>query len=159
MYKHVICALLITLCVFPALSVDILGTHADVRDMYDTVVSGDISGVKTLKISFAKSDVTYQYRNADVIIFDSQESNTDIVQYSFDYIEGYYTYGKSSTYPWGIYWCIHDIGGKPMLVYAEFSGRKVWYAPVGQKTVDMLTASLDKGELPDISIIHAAVGA
>lgn len=74
-------------------------------------------------------------------------------------IEAYYSYGKSSTYPWGVYWCVNDIGGKPMLVYSEFAGRKVWYAPVGQKTVDMLTASLDKGELPDISIIHAAVGA
>lgn len=83
----------------------------------------------------------------------------DYVQVGKDKIEGYSTYGKSSTYPWGIYWCIHDIGGKPMLVYAEFSGRKVWYAPVGQKTIGALTASLEKGELPDISIIQAAVGA
>jgi len=74
-------------------------------------------------------------------------------------IEAYYSYGKSSTYPWGIYWCVNDIGGKPVLVYSEFSGRKVWFAPVGQKTIDTLTASLDKGELPDISLILAAVGA
>ncbi len=74
-------------------------------------------------------------------------------------IEAYYSYGKSSTYPWGIYWCVNYIGGKPVLVYSEFSGRKVWFAPVGQKTIDTLTASLDKGELPDISIIQAAVGA
>lgn len=73
-------------------------------------------------------------------------------------IEAYYSYGKSSTYPWGIYWCVNDIGGKPMLVYSEFAGRKVWFAPVGQKTVDTLTTSLEKGELPDLSIIHAAVG-
>lgn len=83
----------------------------------------------------------------------------DYVQVGKDKIEGYSTYGKSSTYPWGIYWCIHDIGGKPMLVYAEFSGRKVWYAPVGQKTIDSLTATLEKGEMPDIAIIQAAVGA
>jgi hypothetical protein len=74
-------------------------------------------------------------------------------------IEAYYSYGKSSTYPWGIYWCVNDVGGKPMLVYSEFSGRKVWYAPIGQKTVDTLTATLEKGELPGIEIIREAVGA
>jgi len=85
-------------------------------------------------------------------------SEVDVVQVGKASIEGYYSYGKSSTYPWGIYWCIHDIGGKPVLVYSEFSGRKVWYAPVGTKTVDALMTTLEKGELPDISIIQAAVG-
>jgi hypothetical protein len=86
-------------------------------------------------------------------------SEVDVVLVGTDRIEGYYSYGKSSTYPWGIYWCVHDIGGKPMVVYSEFSGRKVWYTPIGTTTVDSLTAILEKGKLPDISIIQAAVGA
>jgi hypothetical protein len=86
-------------------------------------------------------------------------SEVDVVLVGTDRIEGYYSYGKSATYPWGFYWCIHDINGKPFVVYSEFSGRRVWYNFIGQKSVDELTATLEKGELPDISIIQAAVGA
>jgi hypothetical protein len=94
-----------------------------------------------------------------VIKADYAASEISVVQIGKDRIEGYYSYGKSSTYPWGFYWCIHDIGGKPFVVYSEFSGQKVWYNYIGQKSVDALTAILERGELPDISIIQAAVGA
>ena len=138
---------------------------------WDKLSSGDLSAKTITKAEPVKLTITSEkekvepvvqvWPDADRVVVKANYAGGDVeyVQASKDKIEGYSTYGKSSTYPWGIYWCIHDIGGKPMLVYAEFSGRKVWYAPVEQKTIDTLIATLDKGELPDITIIQAAVGA
>lgn len=132
---------------------------------------GDVASTKLTKAQAMKFTITgatekekvepvvqVQPGMALVIKANYAGSEVDVVQVGKDSIEGYYSYGKSSTYPWGIYWCIHDVGGKPLLVYSEFSGRKTWYAPIGTKTVESLTATLEKGELPDISIIQAAVG-
>lgn len=137
---------------------------------WDKLASGDISAKTVTKAEPVKLTLTNEKEKlesvvqvnpgADLVVKANYAGgDVDLVQTSKDKIEGYSTYGKSSTYPWGIYWCVHDIGGKPMLVYAEFSGRKVWYAPVGQKTIDTLIATLEKGEIPDITIIQAAVGA
>lgn len=137
---------------------------------WDKLASGDISAKTVTRAEPVKLTLTNEKEKlepvvqvnpgADLVVKANYAGgDVDLVQVAKDKIEGYSTYGKSSSHPWGIYWCIHDIGGKPMLVYAEFSGRKVWYAPVGKKTIDSLTATLDKGELPDITVIQAAVGA
>lgn len=137
---------------------------------WDKLSSGDLSTKAITKAEPVKITLTsgkekvepiiQMNPGADLVISANYAGgDVDVVQVGKDRIEGYYTYGKSSTYPWGIYWCVNDIGGKPMLVYSEFSKRSVWYAPIGQKTIDGLVASLGKGELPDISIIQAAVGA
>ena len=85
--------------------------------------------------------------------------DAQIVQVGKDRIEGYYTYGKSSTYPWGVYWSIHDLNGKPMIVFSEFSKRSVWFSPISSEQVDEITAILNKGEIPDIVTIQKAAGA
>jgi len=137
---------------------------------WDKLASGDISAKTVTKAEPVKLTLTNKKEKVEPIVqvnpgadlvvkANYAGGDVDLVQTSKDKIEGYSTYGKSSTYPWGIYWCVHDIGGKPMLVYAEYSGRKVWYAPIGKKTIDALTATLEKGEIPDITIIQAAVGA
>lgn len=154
-------ALVIMLCCVANVGAVSVFSNVDVSvsDMSDNTVSGDVYKTQTLKITFDKSkDIFYQVMPHTTIVSDIK-NDVNIVQITSNTMEGYYSYGKSSAYPWGIYWCIHDIGGKPTMVYSEFSGRKVWYASIGQKTVDTLMVSLEKGELPDISIIHAAVGA
>lgn len=143
----------------------------DVKDAttWEKLQSGDVASVELAKPTTVKLTLTSEREKVEPVILvnagadivikaDYTGKEVDVVQVSKSSIEGYYSYGKSSTYPWGIYWCVHDIGGKPMLVYSEFSGRRVWYNPIGQKTIDALTASLEKGELPDISIIQAVVG-
>lgn len=85
--------------------------------------------------------------------------DAEIVQVGKDKIEGYYSYGKSSTYPWGIYWCIHDVGGKPVIVFSEFSKRSVWYSPISSDKVEEIAAILNKGDIPDIKMIQEAAGA
>ena len=85
--------------------------------------------------------------------------DAQIVQVGKDKIEGYYSYGKSSPYPWGIYWCIHDVGGKPVIIFSEFSKRSVWYSPVSSDTVEEIAAILNKGDIPDITLIQKAAGA
>lgn len=137
---------------------------------WDTLKSGDISAKTVARAEPVKLTLTNEKNKvepvvqvtpgADLVVRANYAGGTvDYVQMSKDTIEGYSTYGRSSVYPWGIYWCVHDVGGKPMLVYAEFSGRKVWCVPVGQKVIDALTATLEKGEIPDIFIIQMAVGA
>jgi len=139
---------------------------------WEKMQAGDVASVTLAKPTTVKLTVTGEVEKEKiepvvqvqpgmdlVIKADYAASEISVVQIGKDRIEGYYSYGKSSTYPWGFYWCIHDIGGKPFVVYSEFSGQKVWYNYIGQKSVDALTAILERGELPDISIIQAAVGA
>lgn len=85
--------------------------------------------------------------------------DADIVQVGKDRIEGYYTYGKSSAYPWGIYWSIYDVSGKPILILSEFSKRSVWYAPISSENVEEIQGILGNGEMPDISLLQKVVGA
>ena len=85
--------------------------------------------------------------------------DAQIVQVGKDKIEGYYSYGKSSAYPWGVYWCIHDLNGKPMIVFSEFSKRSVWFSPISSDKVDEIAGILNKGEVPDIAMIQQAAGA
>jgi len=137
---------------------------------WEKMQTGDVASVELVKPTAVKLTITGAEKEKvepvvliqpgmDLVVKANYEgSEVDVVQVGKASIEGYYSYGKSSLYPWGIYWCIHDIGGKPVLVYSEFSGRKVWYAPIGTKIVDALTTTLEKGELPDISIIQEAVG-
>ena len=84
--------------------------------------------------------------------------DADIVQVGKERIEGYYSYGKSSTYPWGIYWAINDIGGKPMLVYAEFSKRSTYYIPISYDSVAELKGQIEKGEIPSLVTVQKVVG-
>ena len=84
--------------------------------------------------------------------------DADIVQVGKERIEGYYTYGKSSTYPWGIYWSINNINGKPVLVLSEFYKRSVWYAPISSESVEEIRVILNKGEMPDVSLLQKVVG-
>lgn len=139
---------------------------------WTALAAGDIASVELAKPTAVKLTLTSATdakqkvepviqvnTDADLVVqADYAAKEIRVVQVGKDRIEGYYSYGKSSTYPWGFYWCVH-LGEKPLMVYSEFSGRKVWYNYVGQKTVDTLTATIEKGELPDISIIQAAVGA
>jgi hypothetical protein len=137
---------------------------------WEKMQAGDVATVTLAKPTSVKLTITSEKEKIEPVVqvqpgmdlvvgADYKASEISVVQVGKDRIEGYYSYGKSSTYPWGFYWCIHDIGGKPFVVYSEFSGRKVWYNFIGQKSVDALTATLERGELPDISIIQAAVGA
>lgn len=153
-------------------NVDISTKDSKNATSWDKLESGsiaDLSITKPTSIKLTVSDPMEKEKiesiiqissNPDIIVkADEKYETVNVISIEKDRIEAYYSYGKSSTYPWGIYWCVNDIGGKPVLIYSEFSGRKVWFAPIGQKTIDTLTASLEKGELPDITVIQAAVGA
>lgn len=137
---------------------------------WDKLSSGDLSTKAITKAEPVKITLTsgkekvepiiQMNPGADLVISANYVGgDVDVVQVGKDRIEGYYTYGKSNTYPWGIYWCIHDIGGKPMIVFSEFSKRSVWYSPISSNSVEEIAAILNKGTIPDISIIQAAVGA
>ena len=126
-----------------------------------------ITSAQTVKISMVgalkdqKVEPIVQVNPGASLVVEANYAGGDaeIVQVGKDKIEGYYSYGKSSTYPWGIYWCIHDIGGKPMIVFSEFSKRSVWYSPISPEQVEEITAILNKGEIPDITLVQKAAGA
>jgi len=136
---------------------------------WDKLSSGDLSTKTITKAEPVKLTFTSEKEKLEPILqlnpsasllvkANYQGKEISIVQASKSRIEGYYSYGKSTTYPWGFYWCVH-LGERPMLIYSEFSKRSTWYNPVSQKTIDNLNAAIDRGVLPDISIIQAAVGA
>lgn len=136
---------------------------------WDKLSSGDLSAKTITKAEPVKLTLTSEKEKLEPVLqinpdasllvkANYQGKEISIVQASKTRIEGYYSYGKSTTYPWGFYWCVH-LGEKPMLIYSEFSKRSTWYNPISQKTIDSLNAAIEKGELPDISIIQAAVGA
>ena len=136
---------------------------------WEKLESGSVGSVTLTKATSVKLTLTLEkekvepvvqvWPGADLVVSANYAGgDADVVQVGKERIEGYYSYGKSTIYPWGFYWCIH-LGEKPMLVYSEFSGKKTWYNPISQKTIDSLNAAIEKGELPDISIIQAAVGA
>ena len=152
-------------------TVDVSTKDSKNSTSWDKVESGNLVDLNILKPTSVKLTVSDSLAkekvepiiqvssDSDILVkADEKYETVNIIISDKSRIEGYYTYGKNNTYPWGIYWCIHNIGEKPILVYSEFSGRKVWYAPVGTKAVESLTATLEKGELPDISIIQEAVG-
>jgi hypothetical protein len=133
---------------------------------------GDIASVsftsaQTVKISVVgalkdqKIEPVVQINPGASLVVSANYAGGDaqIVQVGKNKIEGYYSYGKSSTYPWGIYWCIHDVGGKPVIIFSEFSKRSVWYSPVSSDTVEEIAAILNKGDIPDITLIQKAAGA
>jgi len=135
---------------------------------WDKLSSGDLSAKTITNAEPVKITITSGKEKVEPILqlnpsaslvvkANYQGKEISIVQASKTRIEGYYSYGKSITYPWGFYWCVH-LGEKPMLIYSEFSGKKTWYNPISQKTIDSLNTAIEKGELPDISIIQAAVG-
>lgn len=151
-------------------NVSIATKEAKDATTWNNLASGDLGSYTLSKVSSLKFILTSEkekvepvvqvWPGSDLIVSANYVGgDADIVQVGKDRIEGYYTYGKSSAYPWGIYWSIHDINGKPVLVYSEFSGKKTWYNPISQKTIDSLNAAIERGELPDISIVQAAVGA
>jgi hypothetical protein len=136
------------------------------------LAQGDIAGVsftaaQTVKIGLVgalkdqKVEPIVQINPGASLVVSANHAGGDaeIVQVGKDKIEGYYSYGKSSTYPWGIYWCIHDIGGKPMIVFSEFSKRSVWYSPISSDKAEEIAAILNKGDIPDITLIQEAAGA
>lgn len=136
---------------------------------WDKLSSGDISTKTVTKAEPVKLTFTGEKEKLEPILqlnpsaslvvkADYAAKEVSVVQVSKSRIEGYYSYGKSTTYPWGFYWCVH-LGERPMLIYSEFSKRSTWYNPISQKTIDSLNAAIEKGELPDISIIQEAVGA
>ena len=136
---------------------------------WDKLSSGDISTKTITKAEPVKLTFTSGKEKLEPVIqinpdasllvkADYTAKEVFVVQASKSRIEGYYSYGKSTTYPWGFYWCVH-LGEKPMLIYSEFSKRSTWYNPISQKTIDSLNAAIGKGELPDITIIQQAVGA
>lgn len=127
-------------------------TWEKIRD--DSIVS-KVSSVKL-------SDNKILQVSPDSKLYISKDTDKNTVSYAnkfSDRIEGYYSYGKSSAYPWGIYWCIHDLNGKPMIVFSEFSKRSVWFSPISSDKVGEITATLNKGELPDIILLQEAAGA
>lgn len=136
------------------------------------LAQGDIASVsftsaQTVKISVVgalkdqKVEPIVQVNPGASLVMEGNYAGGDaqIVQVGKDKIEGYYSYGKSSAYPWGIYWCIHDVGGKPMIVFSEFSKRSVWFSPISSDKVDEIAGILNKGEVPDLSLIQEAAGA
>lgn len=159
MYRAIICICIFALIVSPAMCVDIhTRGEVQIKDTYDKVVSGDISGITTLKLSLSGSEKTYQYNAGNTVVIDAtDEKDIHTAQVSPNRIEGYYTYAKSNSYPWGVYWCIHNYNAKPVLVYSEFSGRKVWYAPISTATVEKILADVEGGNIPDILTIQKVV--
>lgn len=137
---------------------------------WDKLSSGDLSTKAITKAEPVKITLTsgkekvepiiQMNPGADLVISANYVGgDVDVVQVGKDKIEGYYSYGKSSAYPWGIYWCIHDIGGKPMIVFSEFSKRSVWYSPISSDKAEEIAAILNKGDIPDITLIQEAAGA
>lgn len=137
---------------------------------WEKIESGSIGSVTLAKATSVKLTLTNEKEKiepviqlnpgADILVSANyQGGDANIVQVGKGRIEGYYTYGKSSHYPWGIYWCINDINGKPVLILSEFSKRSVWYAPISSESVEEIRAILNKGEMPDISLLQKVVGA
>ena len=137
---------------------------------WNSLASGDVGSYTLSKVSTLKFILTSEkervepvvqvWPSSDIVIKANYAGgDTQTVQYDKNKIEGYYSYGKSSTYPWGIYWCIHDLNGKPVIVFSEFSKRSVWFSPISSDNIEEITAILNKGEIPDISLIQKAVGA
>lgn len=137
---------------------------------WEKMETGDIADVRIDKPTIAKITLTSEKQKIEpvvqinpgaslVVSANYAGGDADIVQVGKDKIEGYYSYGKSSTYPWGIYWCIHDVGGKPMIVFSEFSKRSVWYSPISSDQVEEITGILNNGEIPDVITIQKAAGA
>jgi hypothetical protein len=143
------------------------------KSSWEKMESGDVATVEiakptTAKISLSsvvdakkKVEPVVQINPGASLVVEANYAGGDaqFVQVGKNKIEGYYSYGKSSAYPWGIYWCIHDVGGKPMIVFSEFSKRSVWYSPVSSDTVEEIAAILNKGDIPDITLIQKAAGA
>lgn len=143
------------------------------KSSWEKMESGDVATVEiakptTAKISLSsvvdakkKVEPVVQINPGASLVVEGNYAGGDsqIVQVGKDKIEGYYSYGKSSAYPWGIYWCIHDISGKPMIVFSEFSKRSVWYSPISSAQVEEIAAILNKGTIPDITLIQKAAGA
>jgi (2Fe-2S) ferredoxin len=46
-----------------------------------------------------------------------------------------------------------------VIIFSEFSKRSVWYSPVSSDTVEEIAAILNKGDIPDITMIQKAAGA
>jgi hypothetical protein len=137
---------------------------------WNTLASGDMGSYTLSKVSTLKFILTSEkekvepvvqvWPSSDIVIKANYAGgDAQIVQVGKGKIEGYYSYGKSSAYPWGIYWCIHDVGGKPVIIFSEFSKRSVWYSPVSSDTVEEIAAILNKGDIPDITLIQKAAGA
>ena len=137
---------------------------------WEKIESGSIGSVTLAKTTSVKLTLTNEKEKVEPIIqlnpgadlvvsANYLGGDANIVQVGKERIEGYYTYGKSSLYPWGIYWCINDIGGKPVLVLSEFSKRSVWYAPISSENVAEIQGILGNGEMPDISLLQKVVGA
>ena len=144
----------------------------DVKDAttWNSLASGDVESYTLSKVSTLKFILTSEkervepvvqvWPSSDIVIKANYAGgDTQTVQYDKNKIEGYYSYGKSSRYPWGIYWCIHDLNGKPMIVFSEFSKRSVWFSPISSEQVSEITAILNKGEIPDITLVQKAAGA
>lgn len=137
---------------------------------WNSLASGDVGSYTLSKVSTLKFILTSEkekvepvvqvWPSSDIVIKANYAGgDAQIVQVGKDKIEAYYTYGKSSTYPWGVYWSIHDLNGKPMIVFSEFSKRSVWFSPISSEQVDEITAILNKGEIPDVTLVQKAVGA
>ena len=137
---------------------------------WNSLASGDVGSYTLSKVSTLKFILTSEkekvepvvqvWPSSDIVIKANYAGgDAQIVQVGKDRIEGYYTYGKSNTYPWAIYWCIHDLNGKPVIVFSEFSKRSVWYSPISSDKVDEITVILNKGEIPDITLVQKAAGA
>lgn len=135
-----------------------------------SVETGDIQSTSLFGAVTVKLTLTSEKQKIEPIVQVNPGANlvvqanyvggdAQIVQVGKNKIEGYYSYGKSSTYPWGIYWCIHDVGGKPMIVFSEFSKRSVWYSPISSNSVEEIAAILNKGTIPDITLVQKAAGA
>lgn len=46
-----------------------------------------------------------------------------------------------------------------MIVFSEFSKRSVWYSPISSDKAEEIAAILNKGDIPDITLIQEAAGA
>lgn len=151
-------------------TVSIATKDAKDTNTWNNLASGDITSVKFTEPKAVKLSISSDKEKIEPVILLNPDSDlvvqanyaggdAQIVQVGKDKIEGYYSYGKSSAYPWGVYWCIHEVGGKPVIVFSEFSKRSVWFSPISSDKVGEITATLNKGELPDIILLQEAAGA
>jgi hypothetical protein len=150
-------------------SSDTVGLSTRAGDTWSKLESGDIAGTALMVPTAVKLTVSQEKETlepiiqilpgADLVVAADYSGRTvDVVQVRSDRIEGYYSYGKSNTYPWGFYWCVYDLKGKPFVVYSEFSTRSVWYNYISAENVGKLNDAINMGACPDIGIIQRMVG-
>lgn len=93
----------------------------------------------------------------DIVANVNQGDKTiSFVQYKKGYYEGYYSYGRSSSFPWGIYWRIET--KDYLFIYADFQKRSTYVIPIGKEQFEkVFYTPISSGKLPSVIDVQGLI--